>query len=312
LKLASFAPPYNVTVYDIEKFIMIGCKRGELSIRVDHETQTLTFDTNLFSAQKGSISEGPKLQALPSELMRTQIARLAKHLHKSINLIEPERVVAKQEAKTLAFKKILSGLEEEHKSALARKALIERKKEITETLIMRKEKEEARERALRAQQEAEAEKVRLAEESKRRELERIRREREEIERHQTQKLAEEMKKKNVKIEVEVRISVAHHIAFFRLSVDGILTKIVYRTLRVSIKTVFFNFKSSSLKPKNASFKVAFVFFLSVSITRNVRTAKKKSPYSSKTMKTRNVLISKPMTKRIRCLWKLLVSSTRWI
>ena len=69
-------------------------------------------------------------------------------------------------------------------------------------MLADKERQEFQERQLRAQKEAEAEQKRLAEESRRREIERIRREREEIEKQQALKLAEEMAKKNVKIDVE--------------------------------------------------------------------------------------------------------------
>lgn len=54
--------PYNYDAATIEKFIMNGCKRGELSIRIDHATRSLTFETDLFAATKRAVAEGPKLQ----------------------------------------------------------------------------------------------------------------------------------------------------------------------------------------------------------------------------------------------------------
>ncbi len=176
---------------------------GELSIRVNHHLKTLTFDANLFSQQKGSISEGPKLQAVPSEQMRTQLSRLAARLSTALHQINPSLRSAFDEERTQRLRTIAANMTSERERALARKSMIERRKEIEEALAMTKEQEEMRERAARAQMEAEAEKQRLAEEARKRELQRLHREREEIERQQAQKLAEELARKNVKIDVEV-------------------------------------------------------------------------------------------------------------
>ncbi|KAL1918798.1 uncharacterized protein VTP21DRAFT_2820 [Calcarisporiella thermophila] len=195
MNLARF-PSHPHDAADIEKFIMNGCKKGELSIRINHATKSLTFETDLFAPPRDTVTDGPKLQTEPAELMRTQLSRLSKCLHSSLHLIDPSVVEAKREEKRSAFQRALAGVEEEHRASLARKAIIERKKELMETLLIRKEKEEAREKALRMQQEAEAERQRLAEESKRRELERLRREREEIQRAEARKLAEQLKAKS--------------------------------------------------------------------------------------------------------------------
>ncbi|KAG0230030.1 eukaryotic translation initiation factor 3 subunit A [Actinomortierella wolfii] len=195
VKLASFPAPFNYDSATIEKFIMQGCKKGELSIRIDHATQSLTFETDLFTAANKTVTDGPILQSLPSDLMRTQLTRLADCLNTTVQLISPEIVEAKKAAKKAAFLKALSTMEEEHKHALERKAIIERKKELIETMLARKEKEEAREKALRLQAEQEALKARLAEERRKREEERIRQEQEQIRKNEQLKLAESLKNK---------------------------------------------------------------------------------------------------------------------
>ncbi|KAI5292230.1 eukaryotic translation initiation factor 3 subunit A, partial [Ascosphaera atra] len=94
-ELAQFPAPFQVTPALIEKFIMNGCKKGDLAIRVDHISGVLTFDSDIFSSSKaahagsaaGSAeSDGPnskvqRLQSTPSEIARSQLARLAKTLH---------------------------------------------------------------------------------------------------------------------------------------------------------------------------------------------------------------------------------------
>ncbi|KAG0037533.1 eukaryotic translation initiation factor 3 subunit A [Podila clonocystis] len=195
IELASFAAPFNYDSATIEKFIMKGCKKGELSIRIDHATQSLTFETDLFATENKTVTDGPVLQSLPSDLMRSQLTRLATCLNTTVTMISPEVVEAKKEAKRNAFVKALVGMKEEHKAALERKAIIERKKELIETMLARKEKEEAREKALRLQAEQEALKVRLAEERRKREEDRIRAEQEAIRKTESLKLAESLKNK---------------------------------------------------------------------------------------------------------------------
>lgn len=196
MKLASFAPPHAYDAAAVEKFIMNGCKKGELSIRVDHATQSLFFEGDLFASPKASITEAIKLQSTPSDLMRSQLSRLAKCFHTAVNVIDKDVIDARKAAKKEAFARSLSGLPEEHKAVLARKAIIDRRKELAETLAVRKEKEEARERALRLQADQEAEQRRLAEEAKKRELERIKKEHETIRLEEAKKLAESLKAKS--------------------------------------------------------------------------------------------------------------------
>ncbi|KAF9963401.1 eukaryotic translation initiation factor 3 subunit A [Modicella reniformis] len=195
IQLAAFPAPFNYDSATIEKFIMQGCKKGELSIRIDHATQSLTFETDLFASDNKTVTDGPILQSLPSDLMRTQLIRLATCLNTTVSMISPEIVEAKKEAKKAAFIKALNSMKEEHKLALERKAIIERKKELIETMLARKEKEEAREKALRLQAEQEALKIRLAEERRKREEDRIRAEQEAIRKNEALKLAESLKNK---------------------------------------------------------------------------------------------------------------------
>jgi translation initiation factor 3 subunit A len=63
-KLVTFPAPYNYSAADIEKFIMKACKKRELSITIDHQNKSLTFETDLFATSKKTIVEGPRLQVL--------------------------------------------------------------------------------------------------------------------------------------------------------------------------------------------------------------------------------------------------------
>ncbi|CAG8590568.1 4176_t:CDS:2 [Diversispora eburnea] len=200
INLASFAPPYNYDAATIEKFIMNGCKKGELSIRIDHSTSSLTFKTDLFSASKNADADGAKLQASPADRMRDQLSRLAKCFYTTVHMIDPTIVEDKKKARAASLSRALAGMEEEHNNALARKAIIERRRELVETLLKRKEKEEQREHAIRQKQRDDELKQRQIEEAKKREQDRKRRELEAIQREEARKLAESLKLKNLKVQ----------------------------------------------------------------------------------------------------------------
>ncbi|KAJ3152527.1 eukaryotic translation initiation factor 3 subunit A [Geranomyces variabilis] len=215
VKLAAFPEPFNYSAHHIEKFIMNGCKKGELSIRVNHQSQTLTFETDVFSASKVTVSEGPQLQSLPSEQMRTQLTRLAKRLHTAVALIgqtsetlpvEERLAQVKKEAKAKAFAEALARLEEERKQNLQRSLLIQKKKELRENELAKQEKVEAEARKKRAEAEAESEKIRLEEDAKKREADRLNQQLVDIKREEAgklaAKLAEDLKNKNVKVNTE--------------------------------------------------------------------------------------------------------------
>ncbi|KAL2916805.1 eukaryotic translation initiation factor 3 subunit A [Polyrhizophydium stewartii] len=192
VQLASLPAPYNVDAHAIEKFVMNGCKRGELSIRVNHQSQTLTFQTDLFAAGASS-TPGPRLQnRLPTDSVRLQLSRFAQRLHVAVGLVQPKIVEDRQAAKLKAFKDAAAYLEEERQASFMRRALIEKKKEMRENEIAEKEREEQRLKALRLQQEQAAEKIRMEEEAKRREIERMAQQRQEIEKIEAQKMAEKL------------------------------------------------------------------------------------------------------------------------
>jgi len=209
IKIETVVNLINNDDYDsfaIEKFIINGCKKGELTIRINHENHSLTFGNDPFISSKGSISEGPRLQSLPSEQMRMQLARLAKRLQTVILLINPETVDIKRESKEIAIKQALENLQKEKDIINERIKIIEKKKEHKEQENTQREEEEQKKLAAKKKEEEEAKKAKLAEEAKKREEERINKMRIEAEKAEArklaEKLAEEARQKNVDIKPE--------------------------------------------------------------------------------------------------------------
>ncbi|RKP35324.1 hypothetical protein BJ085DRAFT_36559 [Dimargaris cristalligena] len=190
LQLTTFPEPLTFTSAQLEQFLMNGSRRGEFSLRLDYRSRSIHFTSDAFSDAGQTTASGPQLQPTPADQIRSQLSGLAEGLSAITRVVVPraaeEQVAARMEAVAVALAK----MKEEHEGALKRKAVLERRKEIIETLNARKEKEEAREKALLLQREQEAEKIRLAEDARRREMARLERERDAIAKEEARRLAE--------------------------------------------------------------------------------------------------------------------------
>ncbi|MCO5553557.1 hypothetical protein L7F22_007080 [Adiantum nelumboides] len=218
--VSAFKAPYNYTPAEIEKFVLNACKKGHLDIRVDHVEQAITFQDDPFEAEShpsaqaststshngaatsaGSSSghlatpdsDAVRLQSTPSELVRTQLSRLATCLDTTLKTIDPNIVAAAQEAKQSVFARAVAVAEEEHKAAIARKVTLARRKELLERRAAERDQAEATAKAARVAAAAAAEQTRMAEETKRREQERIKKELEQQIEKEKRELAERLR-----------------------------------------------------------------------------------------------------------------------
>lgn len=203
MKLADFSPPFEMNRSDIEKFVMSACKKGELSIRLDHGSQLLTFESDVFLTSRAVSEVSIRLQSTPSDLVRTQLSRLSKSLHRTLTLVDSGFVHDEQVRRNQARHRALAGIEKEHQETLARRAIIERRRELVELLAMRNEREQTSKRQQKQQMDAEAEQRRQAEELRKKEIARIQNEKENINLEERKKLAEELIAKGLKQEMEV-------------------------------------------------------------------------------------------------------------
>ncbi|KAI9702679.1 MAG: eukaryotic translation initiation factor 3 subunit A [Bogoriella megaspora] len=205
LDLAEFPEPFQVTSSTIEKFIMNGCKKGDLAIRVDHATGVLTFDSDVFSSAKAlhpgsgagsaeiDTASVQRLQSTPAEIVRSQLTRLAKSLFVTCQYVDPTFNEDRRKAKEAALLRTAEGAEKEHQDTLARREIIQKKKEAASTALAQKEKDEATRRRLRQQQLQQEEVERLAAEQRERDEKRRAAERERVQREEMQKQLNELK-----------------------------------------------------------------------------------------------------------------------
>ncbi|KAH6681959.1 putative eukaryotic translation initiation factor 3 subunit A [Halenospora varia] len=214
--LAQFPESFAVSRDTIEKFIMNGNKKGDLAIRMDHATGVLSFDTDVFSSTKAvhagsgagsaesETSSVQRLQNTPSEIVRTQLTRLAKSLYVTVQYIDPSFNEARIKARDAAYARAKAGAEVEHRDTLARKAIIAQRKEEASEIQARKEKEDATRKRIRAAQIQEAEDKRLAQEQKEREEKRMKAELDRVRKEELKKQIADLQigKKAIDIDVE--------------------------------------------------------------------------------------------------------------
>ena len=229
-QLAQFPDPYQIIPSTIEKFIMNGCKKGDLSIRIDHSTGVITFDSDVFSSAKalhpGSATgsaEGDQmavqqLQRTPAEIVRSQLTRLAKTLYVTCQYIDPSYMQARQQAKAAALQRAEAGAEQEHQETLARRGIIEKKKEIASDALQKRQKDEETRKRLLNQQRQEAEALRLQEEHRERERKRMKEEQIRVRREQAVEEIKDLQARGVKLgEVDLDDVDSNKIRQLRLS-----------------------------------------------------------------------------------------------
>ncbi|KAK4106790.1 hypothetical protein N658DRAFT_461703 [Parathielavia hyrcaniae] len=210
--LAQFPEPFQVTRGTIEKFIMNGNKKGDLAIRMDHATGVLSFDVDAFSSAKavhagsaagsaesetGSVQ---RLQSTPSQIVRSQLTRLAEVLYTTCRYIDPSLNESQIKARDAAYARAKAGAEKEHLEILARKDIIQKRKDKASEIQAQKEKENARKKMLQEQALQQAEAQRLAEEQKIREQKRLAAEREQIKKKEVEGMLKELKLDDVDLE----------------------------------------------------------------------------------------------------------------
>ncbi|RYN22548.1 Eukaryotic translation initiation factor 3 subunit A [Alternaria arborescens] len=214
LGLAQFPEPFHVSAGTIEKFIMNGCKKGDLAIRTDHATGVLTFDSDVFSSAKamhpgsgaGSAEiesrSVQRLQSTPAEIVRSQLTRLAKSLFVTCQYVDPSFNSERQRNKEAALERAKEGAEKEHQEILTRRDIISQKKEAALKAQQAKENEEQTKRLIRQQQIKDEEARRLAEEQKQRADQRIKAEQKRIQREEMEKQIKELKA-TTKVDIEL-------------------------------------------------------------------------------------------------------------
>ncbi|CAL5000358.1 unnamed protein product [Urochloa decumbens] len=173
--LSRMIPFFDFAV--VEKISVDAVKRNFVAIKVNHLSGAVHFGT--VDIESDGLSE--------------HLSVLADSLNKARNQIRPPVKKASKLGESLIS---LAGVvENEHRRLLARKSIIEKRKEDLERQILEKEKLEETKRASFQKKTADEERIRLLNEQRQREQERIRKEIEEKNKAEARKLLEDLTKK---------------------------------------------------------------------------------------------------------------------
>lgn len=206
----------------VEAYLMGCARRGELRIRIDHATETISFIDEPFAHPDESANvAGPSTSAGPSsprdttiqpsstELVRTRLSTLATALHNAVRVIDPPPVLSLEEEaahQAAQFAELVVAANAERRALSLRKALVARRRELLSELSVRKEKEEASRRAELTRAKKLIEEQKEKEDAKKKEIERARREIESIRTEEAKKLAQDlMKRGGLKVSIAVRV-----------------------------------------------------------------------------------------------------------
>ena len=196
------------TSSQVEAFLMNCARNGDLRVRVDHASGSVTFIDEPFASSSGSAPSSAHLEKLvqPSahELVRTRLSTVATCLHTSLNLINPPSVDESQEAAQEKFATLVAAATAERKALQVRRAIVARRRELLSELTVRKEKEEASRRAELTRREKDEQAKRALEDIRRKEQERIRKDIEKMKQEEARQLAQSLKEKgSLKVDLEV-------------------------------------------------------------------------------------------------------------
>ncbi|XP_055536413.1 eukaryotic translation initiation factor 3 subunit A [Wyeomyia smithii] len=168
LALAKFANSFY-----LERILVDCVRHNDMQITIDHRNHSVHFGTDLSESQREDHPDGPTLQSMPSEQVRSQLVNMSVVLHRAIAAINPNRKKAERERlRTQMVKSYEENMVKEHQRILQRQKKIEDRKEYIERVNLEREEEEQRQQEEAARQLKLAEKHRLEQENAERERKR--------------------------------------------------------------------------------------------------------------------------------------------
>merc|ERR1712123_36589 len=118
------------THHHMEKLIVECARNNDMQVRIDHRTGAINFGTDLSEAQRTDLPEGPHIQSMPSEQVRTQLMSMMSVLDKSLATIHPDRnKVESAELRQRITEAYHQSKVRDHQRLLARHKIIEERKE---------------------------------------------------------------------------------------------------------------------------------------------------------------------------------------
>lgn len=169
LQLAMFIDKFH-----LERILVDCVRHNDMQIRIDHQDNCIHFGTDLSESQRADHPDGPQLQSMPSEQIRSQLVNMSVVLHRAINTINPNRKKAERERiRAQIVRSYHETKKMEHQRILQRQKMIEDLKETIERKNNEREEEELRRQEEEVRRQKMAEQKRLELEQEEREKKRV-------------------------------------------------------------------------------------------------------------------------------------------
>ncbi len=133
--------PSGIDLYSLEKLIVDAAKSLDLEVRINHQTKSLHFGNEVYVSQKDDLPEGPSIQSMPSEQIRNQLISMSDALQQARQLIYHNENKARLNELALNIANVYRQTHEKHHiDLLRRKQLIEKQREMYESITLERER----------------------------------------------------------------------------------------------------------------------------------------------------------------------------
>lgn len=187
---------FTLEPLEVEGLIVHAVKEGHLSLTIDHEANVVSFRADPFEESLND-SLASKLQTSPTELIRTQLSKLAYTLADSVKVVDPEYESKIQRAREVSLQNAIRNLVSEQQEIAGRSAILEERKRIADKKKREQDEEAARLRQEKFAADQVAEQERLVADQERKQIEKLEKERERVRENEKRKIAEEINAKGV-------------------------------------------------------------------------------------------------------------------
>lgn len=190
----------SLSPLEVEALVVNAVKDGHLALTIDHELGVVQFKLDPFELAAlidDVLTAVDRLQLLPAELVRTQIAQLAQTLAQLARVLDPNYGKRTQQVRDAALAHAMLLIVAEQQVLAERAVILDERRRAADAAKRKQEEEAARKRQETIAAEQKAEQERLAAEQERKNAERLEREKHAIMMKERRRIAEEINAKGI-------------------------------------------------------------------------------------------------------------------
>jgi len=179
----------------LEQLLVDMVRYSDMQITIDHRENCIRFGLQVTETSHEELDAGPKLQEMPSDLIRMQLVNVFNHLEDAIDAINPDHIsLSEEKLRSKIYSNYLLTEKKDHIQLLQRQKIIsDRREELERSAVDRENEEKWRTEQVLKQQQV-LEQKRLEVEREERERKRVEIERKEIEKRRIKERVDQMMK----------------------------------------------------------------------------------------------------------------------